>query len=404
MFILGLALVAAAAAVEEDTFNYGATVGNNYGPSDWGRVTCDKVETCPGWPDNWELWDPRIPYQEGANACLDCRGKPKGLCKAHKQSPISLFRNMTNNRICYDRHKMGYKNGDCARFPAMNFTVERHVLRAMQPLLPDGNSVCLEPANIDFSMGFPDPWHLLFTDIKVPSEHMQDGKRYDAEVVLSHEYSYKGNNERFIGNVVIFLEAGNASHYYDFLDLYIRRWKKEEMRVLDLCQARQINRTSAGFRTRPLAEKSDLSMRELKVVDPFRRPFSPYDWLKRVATEYYFRYEGSQTVPPCFTQSVHWRVMKNSILVAPDQIQQLEDLIANRIDVNTCSRETAGAPRSGTHKVDVNRPIQSITSGHKAVFCECIDWESTMPGDIEWCKLSMPERGVAPFWNLLPTK
>lgn len=46
MFILALALVAAAAAVKNDTFNYGATVDNNYGPSDWGRVTCDKVETC----------------------------------------------------------------------------------------------------------------------------------------------------------------------------------------------------------------------------------------------------------------------------------------------------------------------------------------------------------------------
>jgi hypothetical protein len=227
MFLLCFALVAAAAAIESDTFNYGATVGNNYGPSDWGRVTCDEVETCvshllhllrtshpplkcllviqPGWPDNWELWDPRLPYKEGTNGCLDCRGKPKGLCKAHKQSPISLFRNMTSNRICYDRHKMGYKNGDCARFPAMNFTVERHVLRAMQPLLPDGNSMCLARANIDFSMGFPDPWHLLFTDIKVPSEHMQDGKRYDAEVVLSHEYSNKGNNDRFVSDVTISL-------------------------------------------------------------------------------------------------------------------------------------------------------------------------------------------------------
>ncbi len=174
--------------------------------------------------------------------------------------------------------------------------------------------------------------------------------------------------------------------------------------MLDRCQARQVNQTSGGLKRRLLSVESDLSMRELKLVDPFRRTFSPYDWLKRVATEYYFRYEGSQTVPPCFAQSVHWRVMKNSILVAPEQIQQLEDLIANRVNSNTCFRETAGASRSGTHKVAVTRPIQSITSGHKAVFCECIDWESTMPADIEWCKLSMPERGVAPFWNLLPTK
>ena len=38
-------------------------------------------------------------------------------------------------------------------------------------------------------MGFPDPWLLSFTDISVPSQHTLDGKRYDAEVVLSHVYS-----------------------------------------------------------------------------------------------------------------------------------------------------------------------------------------------------------------------
>jgi Eukaryotic-type carbonic anhydrase len=174
--------------------------------------------------------------------------------------------------------------------------------------------------------------------------------------------------------------------------------------VLDLCQARELNVTASGLRSRSLALERELSNQELRVVQPFRRPFSPYDWLKKVATEYYFRYEGSLTVPPCFAQSVHWRVMKNSIRVSPEQIRLLEDLIANRINPSTCSRETAAAPRSGTDRVNVNRPLQYLSSGHRAVFCECIDWESTMPADIAWCKLSMPERGVAPYWKLLPTK
>lgn len=167
------------------------------------QLTCLLVIQ-PGWPDKWELWDPRLPYKDGTNTCLDCRSKAK-VCKVHKQSPISLFRSLTSERICHDRHKMVYKNGDCARFPDMNFTVERHALRVMQPLFADGNSMCREPANIDFSMGFPDPWHLIFTDIKVPSEHMLDGKRYDAEVVLSHEYSHKGKNESFVSG--LFLKA-----------------------------------------------------------------------------------------------------------------------------------------------------------------------------------------------------
>jgi hypothetical protein len=63
------------------------------------------------------------------------------------------------------------------------------VLRAYQP------KSCDSQPNIDFSRGFPDPWHLSFTDISVPSQHVQEGKRYDAEVVLSHVYSKNRPNK-----------------------------------------------------------------------------------------------------------------------------------------------------------------------------------------------------------------
>jgi hypothetical protein len=121
------------------------------------------------------------------------------MCARHQQSPIPLHRNITAKNKCHDHHKMAFTAGDCARFFLdMNFILERHVLRAFQPFLTNGSSLCQEPANIDFSMGFPDPWHLVFTDIKVPSEHTQDGKQYDAEVILSHEYSYKRKEGRFV--------------------------------------------------------------------------------------------------------------------------------------------------------------------------------------------------------------
>ena len=41
-----LATVATVTGASHDTFNYGGTTANNYGPSDWGRVTCDDVTTC----------------------------------------------------------------------------------------------------------------------------------------------------------------------------------------------------------------------------------------------------------------------------------------------------------------------------------------------------------------------
>jgi Eukaryotic-type carbonic anhydrase len=180
------------------------------------------------------------------------------------------------------------------------------------------------------------------------------------------------------------------------LDLYIRRWKKEEKRVHDECHRKLSSALTPKNIRRTLIESLGVNDN----VQQFRRPFTPYDWLKRVETEYYFRYEGSQTVPPCFSQSVHWRVMKNSIRVSPVQIQQLEDLIANRLNPISCIIDTAGKSRSSNNKkVDVNRPIQSISPAHKLVFCECINWVSNISKDVAWCNSTTMQRGVLPFVN-----
>jgi hypothetical protein len=111
----------------------------------------------------------------------------------------------------------------------------------------------------------------------------------------------------------------------------------------------------------------------------------PYEWLLKVGTEYYFRYEGSMTVPPCYTVN-HWRVMKDPIRVAKHQIKELERLLAWRLDGN-CDASTAGKPRDGNpDAVDVNRPLQELERGHRMVFCECQDWPSKFPKEREWCK------------------
>ena len=102
----------------------------------------------------------------------------------------------------------------------------------------------------------------------------------------------------------------------------------------------------------------------------------PYHWMRKVKTEYYYRYEGTQAVPPCY-ERVHWRVMKDPIRVHPDQIKELERLLAERIapkgsEFNQCARDTAGKKRPGTNgKVyDFNRPLQSNDRRHYQTMCE----------------------------------
>jgi hypothetical protein len=112
--------------------------------------------------------------------------------------------------------------------------------------------------------------------------------------------------------------------------------------------------------------------------------------------QYYFRYEGSMAEPPCFS-TVHWRVIKDPIRVAPFQIKRLDRLLARRLNPETCEKESAGKTRGrdgSATRVDVNRPLQAISSKHKLVFCECEDWYSHKPADKDYCLLSPEERGV----------
>ena len=126
--------------------------------------------------------------------------------------------------------------------------------------------------------------------------------------------------------------------------------------------------------------------------------YLPYNWMREVKTEYYYRYEGSQAVPPCY-EKVHWRVMKDPIRVHPDQIRELERLLAERIapkgsEFNECERDTAGRERPGTDgKVfDFNRPLQSNSRWQVQTFCHCSDWTSKFPEDRAWCELDRDDR------------
>ena len=73
------------------------------------------------------------------------------------------------------------------------FTIERHALQIHTPQLPNGDIDCLSWGKrryprVDYSKGFPDWWQLQRTDVMVPSQHIQEGVRYAAEVTLAHFY------------------------------------------------------------------------------------------------------------------------------------------------------------------------------------------------------------------------
>ena len=99
-------------------------------------------------------------------------------------------------------------------------------------------------------------------------------------------------------------------------------------------------------------------------------------------------------MPPCFDR-VHWRVMKDAIRVHPDQITELQRLLAWRIApvgsrFNACQPDTAGRSVTGSNGniVDVNRPLQAENPMHGTLFCECKDWTSKLLEDQAWCNIT----------------
>jgi len=153
------------------------------------------------------------------------------------------------------------------------------------------------------------------------------------------------------------------------------------------------------LKRRYLKEENDDPQQQRRHLNNYDHvPYFSYQWMLEVKTEYYFRYEGTMAVPPCYDQ-VHYRVMKDPILVNPAQITELERLLAQRraprTASNGCQVDTAGRTRPGhstNDVVDVNRPLQSFHKLHRKVFCECKNWKSKFTEDRQWCRRNMYNR------------
>jgi Eukaryotic-type carbonic anhydrase len=120
-----------------------------------------------------------------------------------------------------------------------------------------------------------------------------------------------------------------------------------------------------------------------------------------VRTEYYYRYSGTQTIPPCHGiyepdanrgNTNHWRVMKDPIRISKRQLNEMHRLLRERIapmddPINACQPDTAAKVNNETGEVNVARPLQSKTPIHYVTFCECDDWKSKWVEDQNWCTI-----------------
>lgn len=355
----------------------------------------------------------------------------------------------------------------------------------------------MDPGPLSQSFDYHCRWFLSHIDVHTPSEHTQEGKRYDAELQLQHFYSVNAStagvaNE--MGTVSIFLQAYDDVPPYRYLDKVICQWRRHEYETRRGCnlppvsgsypgcfpttqQRRNMMRREESPSTRNkqkvpyqtihdwilakerheqenkpnataiptlvmddanfegpemteeewvafIGKESAKLQAEEKMWKEVRSEFNntvraheefhhrhrhliggdELEWFNYfpmlgVRTEYYYRYSGSQTIPPCYgnfdsssrSGTNHWRVLKDPIRIHPRQLAEMKRLLAERIaprDAPTmaCQRDTAAKVRSnGT--VEAARPLQYTHPAHFKVFCECKDWPSKWPEDREWCRI-----------------
>jgi len=197
------------------------------------------------------------------------------------------------------------------------------------------------------------------------------------------------------------LEKGTKEDKYDFLELYIRNWKKEEARVKENCNVtgdasdvddddqeegdRDLTKDGLTFPLHEPRFKGDKSRPEFISKPYYKREWHPYDWYVHANTEYYFNYKGSMPEPPCF-EGVHWRVLRHPVRISPGQLNKLQKMMGkDRLNPETCRYETAGKKLSGSEKYLFNRPIQTTSRRHKLVYCDCDNWKSKSEMDQFYC-------------------
>lgn len=160
-------------------------------------------QTQMGYPDAWLSaigWE----IDDEPNNCKDYSDVPiNDVPNGHLQLPIDLQRKREPE--CWDVHWMSFYDGSCTWEDIVdnqhgashkhNFFIRRHALQMMIPTDDDGKLKCSPGPDgyplwpkLDYSKGFPEYWWMSHLEIKTPSEWTQEGKRYDAEIVMSQFY------------------------------------------------------------------------------------------------------------------------------------------------------------------------------------------------------------------------
>lgn len=328
-------------------FSYDANAEN--GPSAWGDV------------------EGSGPWVDYSNPLVDQAGNQ--CASGSRPSPLHLE---AISSQCNDVHELlprQITDSDCTR-QDLSFDITPYSLRASFPL---SNSTCVRPS-LTVSGRFDD-FELLWMELHARSEHVIEGKRYDAELQMMH--AGVGVEDGQLLAVSLLIEATASVDHLEF-EWMLQQWQQVAEQEAQGCSRRQLRKVSDfELKPRPTDEVPQTNQdqeRELQfrpspcATDRFgggceplapRRRIYPYNlW----STIWYYGYSGSLTTPPC-TTGVQWRVLEQPMQISRRQYKQLKRLLTQSRD-SSCEFDTAVDPSTGENF----RPLQPRDQFFQNVF------------------------------------
>mmetsp|Transcript_21318 Transcript_21318/g.32352 ORF Transcript_21318/g.32352 Transcript_21318/m.32352 type:complete len:408 (+) Transcript_21318:19-1242(+) len=342
-------------------FSYDTDANN--GPRDWESVDTYNSEYEQFTSIQWHLiFD------------LELEGN---VCESElRPSPIALD---INDNECPDEHDIRTRritSRDCKK-DDITFEITPHALRAYYPY---HDLDCYRPTIM--MDGSDSPFLLVWMELHARSEHVVDGKRYDAELQMVHMGTRNSNDEMATVSVLIDASADRDHPEFQFL---LDQWQSVADAEEDRCEKRRANRklrenVRKGAIINSIRKKKTASKQNSKdILDsdnasqfhrrdqycnpnrqsecgPRRRMF-PYSLWPSI---WYFRYSGGLTTPPC-SSIVNWRIIDAPMLISRKQFRQLAKLQASYRN-DECDPEPVLTPQGENF-----RPLQEGNSNRQPV-------------------------------------
>ena len=351
-------------------FNYNITPGSKYGPETWGNINVTNMKDSPykRMIDHWKEWD----FNE--NQCAT----------AQQQSPIDLCDSPTE--YCKEYHEIRHMPG---HWQLSDDHVQKEILPNKLRLDYGRNWFTVpgrsRPPGLDLpSVGFGAAGNQVFDlyniDIKIPSEHTVCGKRYDAELLYMTHHTAPESVGYDITMIISFLieaksndtittvQTGNGTvdipAYNQHMQWMIDEFQKFHDHIEEDCRERCV--TATVDPTAKIEKKPYKSDGKGPKWDPFHEDIRK--------TVHFWGYRGTITEPPC--SRALWRVMDVPVIISEGQLKQLQNILFNRRDWNTCEKDSA------QYNGSVARPMLNATL-HKIPYYKCTrnDFVSDMEAD-----------------------